>query len=121
MSGSNLRAGREAVVREHLASENAYDFDATIATFGHPRYELVATGDWQYGLLSGDFGEAWPDYRWSGAAAEWDDPTLRELSVRVVWTTRGQERDVILTTLVYDSTAGAAATGTTGTTSGTGQ
>jgi steroid delta-isomerase-like uncharacterized protein len=45
MSGSDLRAGREAVVREHLASENAYDFDATIATFGHPRYELVATGD----------------------------------------------------------------------------
>jgi hypothetical protein len=32
-------------VREHLASENAHDFDTTIATFGHPRYELVATGD----------------------------------------------------------------------------
>ena len=83
--------------------------------------ELVATGDWQYGLLSGDFGEAWPDYRWSGAAADWDDPTLRELSVRVVWTTRGQERDVILTTLVYDSTAAAGMTGTAGTASGTGQ
>ena len=32
-------------MREHMDSENAHDFDATIATFGHPRYELVATGD----------------------------------------------------------------------------
>jgi predicted ester cyclase len=45
MPSADLRARREAVVREHMASENAYDFDTTIATFGHPRYELVATGD----------------------------------------------------------------------------
>ena len=32
-------------MREHLASENAHEFDRTIATFEHPRYELVATGD----------------------------------------------------------------------------
>jgi len=42
MQGADLRERREAIVREHLASENAHDFDATIATFGHPRYELVA-------------------------------------------------------------------------------
>jgi steroid delta-isomerase-like uncharacterized protein len=40
-----LRARREAIVREHMASENAHDFDTTIATFGHPRYELIATGE----------------------------------------------------------------------------
>src|SRR4051812_734618 len=45
MPSADLRAQREAVVLEHLASENAYDFDATIATFAHPRYELVGTGD----------------------------------------------------------------------------
>jgi hypothetical protein len=45
MPSADRRARREAVVREHLASENAHDFDTTIATFGHPRYELVATGD----------------------------------------------------------------------------
>ena len=39
-----LRASREAVVRDHMESENRRDFDATIATFAHPRYELVATG-----------------------------------------------------------------------------
>lgn len=41
---TDLRARREAVVLEHLASENRHDFDATIATFDHPRYELVGTG-----------------------------------------------------------------------------
>ena len=45
MSSADLRARREAVVREHMESENSHDFDTTIATFGHPRYELVATGD----------------------------------------------------------------------------
>ncbi len=39
-----LRERREAVVREHMASENRHDFDATIATFNHPHYELVPTG-----------------------------------------------------------------------------
>ena len=45
MVSADLRARREAIVREHMESENAYDFDTTIATFGHPRYELIATGD----------------------------------------------------------------------------
>lgn len=42
---ASLRAAREATVREHMESENRHDFDATIATFDHPRYELIATGD----------------------------------------------------------------------------
>jgi steroid delta-isomerase-like uncharacterized protein len=45
MLSADLRARREAIVREHMESENEYDFDTTIATFGHPRYELIATGD----------------------------------------------------------------------------
>src|SRR5918997_5823343 len=40
-----LRRRREAIVRDHMESENEHDFDTTIATFDHPRYELVATGD----------------------------------------------------------------------------
>jgi nucleoside phosphorylase len=39
-----LRARREAVVREHMESENRHEFDVTLGTFSHPRYELVATG-----------------------------------------------------------------------------
>lgn len=40
-----LRRKREAMVREHMDSENRHEFDDTLATFGHPRYELIATGD----------------------------------------------------------------------------
>ena len=40
-----LRARREAIVVEHMESENRHEFDATLETFDHPRYELIATGD----------------------------------------------------------------------------
>jgi steroid delta-isomerase-like uncharacterized protein len=45
MSDSAMRARREAIVREHMESENAHQFDVTIATFSHPRYEIVPTGE----------------------------------------------------------------------------
>src|SRR5262245_56039472 len=35
---------REEIVRRHMESENVHDFDTTMATFKHPRYELIATG-----------------------------------------------------------------------------
>jgi steroid delta-isomerase-like uncharacterized protein len=38
-------AQREAVVREHMESENRHDFAATMGTFAHPRYEIIPTGD----------------------------------------------------------------------------
>ncbi|MGQ0803465.1 MAG: ester cyclase [Actinomycetota bacterium] len=41
---TTLRDTREAVVREHMESENRHDFDATLATFSHPRYEIIPTG-----------------------------------------------------------------------------
>jgi predicted ester cyclase len=44
MAESSLRERREAVVREHMESENRHEFDVTMATFGHPRYEIVPTG-----------------------------------------------------------------------------
>ena len=40
-----LRERRLAIVREHMESENTHDFDVTLATFDHPRYEIVPTGD----------------------------------------------------------------------------
>ena len=40
-----LAAARTEVVREHMDSENRGDFDATLATFSHPRYELIGTGE----------------------------------------------------------------------------
>ena len=40
-----LRAKREEIVREHMDSENRHEYDDTMATFDHPRYEIIATGD----------------------------------------------------------------------------
>jgi steroid delta-isomerase-like uncharacterized protein len=42
---AELRDQREAIVREHMETENRHDYEATIATFHHPRYELIGTGD----------------------------------------------------------------------------
>jgi steroid delta-isomerase-like uncharacterized protein len=41
----DLRARREAIVREHMESENRHEFDVTLGTFDHPRYEIIPTGD----------------------------------------------------------------------------
>jgi predicted ester cyclase len=65
---SELRERRLAVVREHMESENTHDFDVTLATFEHPRYEIVATGDVYDGAqeVSGYYRssrEAFPDQR----------------------------------------------------------
>jgi steroid delta-isomerase-like uncharacterized protein len=65
---TTLRARREALVREHMESENVHDFDTTIGTFGHPRYELIATGEIYDGeaAVRGYYAEsrtAFPDQR----------------------------------------------------------
>jgi steroid delta-isomerase-like uncharacterized protein len=36
-----VRARREQIVREHMDAENRLDFATALATFSHPRYELV--------------------------------------------------------------------------------
>jgi steroid delta-isomerase-like uncharacterized protein len=43
-ASTELREARERLVREHMDAENALDFAAVLGSFGHPRYELVATG-----------------------------------------------------------------------------
>jgi steroid delta-isomerase-like uncharacterized protein len=64
----DLRERREHIVREHMESENNHQFDVTMATFHHPRYELIATGDVHDGEAAVDayFREtraAFPDQR----------------------------------------------------------
>ncbi|MGD9966779.1 MAG: ester cyclase [Hyphomonadaceae bacterium] len=41
---TSLDDTRLATVAEHMASEVRRDFDATMATFAHPRYELYGAG-----------------------------------------------------------------------------
>ena len=44
MTPDELRHRREAVVRRHMEAENVHDYETVLATFAHPRYELMATG-----------------------------------------------------------------------------
>jgi len=64
----SVRSRREALVREHMEAENVHDFDTVIATFDHPRYELIATGQVHDGeeAVRGYFAStrgAFPDQR----------------------------------------------------------
>ena len=44
LTSTTLRERREALVRAHVDAENRHDVDATIATFHHPCYDVVAFG-----------------------------------------------------------------------------
>src|SRR5271167_3398537 len=45
MIADDLRLRRLATVEEHMNTEVTKEFDRTLATFnGHPRYEIMATG-----------------------------------------------------------------------------
>ncbi|MBI1367259.1 MAG: prepilin-type N-terminal cleavage/methylation domain-containing protein [Planctomycetes bacterium] len=77
--------------------------------------EMVTTGLWRGGDLSGDFstsalGESLSvdetrSLTWSVTStdAPWDQ--LRQISVKVMWMSRGYERNVTLTTLVDEENA----------------
>ena len=65
--------------------------------------ELIATHGWQGSALSGDF-DAHPEYRWSAEVRDWDSSSLKELDVHVIWTARGSQRQVTLSTLLDSNT-----------------
>ena len=82
------RKKREEIVREHMDSENRHEFDATLGTFAHPRYELIATGEIYDGPeeVAGyydDTRRAFPDQRNELLALHHaDDAVLVEAVVR---------------------------------------
>jgi steroid delta-isomerase-like uncharacterized protein len=83
-----MRKKREEIVREHMDSENRHEFDVTLDTFEHPRYELIATGDVYDGPaeVSAYFEEsrtAFPDQRNEVRALHHaDDGVLVEAIIR---------------------------------------
>lgn len=85
---TELRTHRERVVREHMESENSHDFDATLATFQHPRYEIISTGQVMDGpeAVMGYFDRsrtAFPDLRNELIALRHaDDAVIVELTLK---------------------------------------
>jgi len=41
---ADLQRFREELVLRHVAAENAHDLEGAMATFTHPRYEIIPTG-----------------------------------------------------------------------------
>ena len=74
--------------------------------------ELIATNQFQGGVMAGDFGADWPDYHWSAELVNWspvnavdngNGNTISELDLHVTWNGRGSERSLTQSTLVYTS------------------
>ena len=65
--------------------------------------ELVSTGRWETGRLSGSFAPESPDYRWSAQVQTWTrtGADVRQLDVHVTWDARGSTQRVTLSTLVF--------------------
>ena len=66
--------------------------------------ELAATRTIDEAVQTGDFGQQWPQYRWTATVQSWEDSRLVELDVLVRWNRKGQEYDVAVSTLIYDET-----------------
>ncbi len=63
--------------------------------------ELVISGEWQTGDLSGDFSPDYPNYQWQASVTEWDELDMMQLQLNVTWASRGTQREVVLSTLIY--------------------
>ena len=96
------------------AASNAKHLNEAAQLADQKLNEVAITGQWQQNGLSGDFTPDHPDYKWV-VQSEQRDYGLSEVRVRVTWTQRGQEREFIASTFVYDN-----GSGSTGTNSGLG-
>jgi prepilin-type N-terminal cleavage/methylation domain-containing protein len=63
--------------------------------------EIMACSLWSNSSLSGDFSPDQPEYRWAALVHDWQGTRIRQLDVEVSWNSRGQDRHVVLSTLVY--------------------
>ncbi len=96
MKGISIAAGVTDVATRRM--EAAGLADSVMA-------ELIASGDLSDGQIKGDFGEDYPRYTWEAEVAEWEETYLNRVDVTVAWISRGKERSVTLSTLVYNEEA----------------
>lgn len=75
--------------------------EAQAASLAHAKLmEIVADTQANQADLSGDFGAAWPAFRWIAQSSDWESGTLRQVDVVVLWRAGSRERFVTLSTLV---------------------
>src|SRR5437660_1601206 len=94
--------------------------------------ELIATGQWNGGVMTGDFAaDGWPDYAWTAEVNNWYSPvtstvsgtdpgnSLSEIDLHVSWRARNREFSVTVSTLVYQSNQSSSTSGSTSSSSST--
>jgi prepilin-type N-terminal cleavage/methylation domain-containing protein len=102
-------AMRGASLAMHAGSVARHQAEA--ATLGEAKLtELVTMGSWS-DTAQGDFGNDFPQYRWTMEIIQ-RDIGVTELLLSVIWQERGEDRSVKLSTFVYVPT-GNASTGAT--------
>jgi type II secretory pathway pseudopilin PulG len=65
--------------------------------------ELTIGNEWTSASSRGDFGVDWPGYRWELTKSDWQSGAMTELTVAVIYTVQGSEREVRISTLVNQS------------------
>jgi len=102
-------AGRAAVAARHRNEATALAESQLT--------EIVSTGNWQLGQSAAGSFPDWPDYQWRSTVESWTQSGLDQIDLYVSWNDRGN-REIVLTTLVYDGSN--AGTGAAGNASGSG-
>ena len=92
-------AMRGVTIAMHAAANARQQSEATMLA-EMKLNELIAARDPDFAGSSGDFGPDRPEYRWQVRTAGEDFKTY-EVTVAVSWETRGGERSVQLSTLIY--------------------
>ena len=100
-----LPAAMQGVSLATQASADAHRRQQAAALAHDKLSELIVTGGWSSASTEGDFGEDYPTYRWTLTVEDWEGFTTRRVTVQVLWESRGMERTLSMSTLVY---AGAA-------------
>ncbi|MDB5320888.1 MAG: type secretion system protein [Phycisphaerales bacterium] len=103
MSGASL-AMRAGSIARHQAEA---------ATLGEAKLtEMVSMTTWSSSGAGGDFGQDFPQYRWTLETAQ-RDLDVTELLLSVIWKERGEDRSIKVSTLVYVPTTTGTGSGTT--------
>jgi len=85
-----------------LAAASQAKHRAEAATLADSKLnQLVAEGSMTTAMQSGDFSPEHPDYHWAVQTAQ-RDFGLTEVNLRVTWSERGQEHNLVVSTFNYD-------------------
>lgn len=64
--------------------------------------EMITTEEWRRAERQGDFGDAWPGYRWTLEEQAWGKDAMREITVTVFFKVQDREYHVSLSSLAEE-------------------